>query len=219
MHNTNVSFYRPLYRSSYARKVVLIGIIGVCSLAALGQEVTIDECQEWARKSYPAVARYDLIERTKEYSIANANRAYLPQGSFSAQASWQSDVTRIDLDLPEGIPPIEIPVPDRDQYRAAVELNQLIWDGGLVSSQKRSLEANAELEMQQLETEIYRLQERVNQVFFGILLMKANLHQQGIFENELQRNLDNVRAYVEIQNFENSGQPARGFVSRRSLGV
>src|SRR5690554_7483657 len=87
--------------------------------------ITIDECQALARENYPALARYEIIERTRDFTMANANRAYLPQGNLNAQASWQSDVTRFDVELPEGLPPIEIPIPDRDQYRIVAELNQL----------------------------------------------------------------------------------------------
>lgn len=177
--------------------ICFVWLFGALSPEAKGQVITIDRCQELARENYPAVIRYGIIEKTKEYTIANANRAYLPQGSFIAQASWQSDVTKINLDLPEGMPPIEVPVPDKDQYRVVAELNQLIWDGGQIAARKKEVEAGAQLELQQLETEVYGLRERVNNVFFGILLMKANLKQQSTLENELQRNLDKVMAYLE----------------------
>lgn len=159
--------------------------------------ITIDECQALARENYPALARYEIIERTRDFTMANANRAYLPQGNLNAQASWQSDVTRFDVELPEGLPPIEIPIPDRDQYRIVAELNQLIWDGGTIAANKKGAEASAEVEKKQLDTELYGIRERVNGVYFGILLMKANLQQQEILESELQRNLENVMAYVE----------------------
>ncbi|HBC37604.1 MAG TPA: transporter, partial [Porphyromonadaceae bacterium] len=86
--------------------------------------------------------------------------------------------------------------PDKDQYQVYGQLNQLIWDGGKVSAQKEMIVANAEVEKQKLETEIYLLQERVNQVFFGILLLNEQLTQQGILEKELQRNLEKVQSYV-----------------------
>ncbi len=189
-----IKYYKQLKNVGF---ICLVWFIGALSLVVKGQAITIDRCQELARENYPAMARYGIIEKTKEYTIANANRAYLPQGSFNAQASWQSDVTKINLDLPEGMPPIEVPVPDKDQYRVVAELNQLIWDGGQIAARKKELKAGAQLELQQLETEVYGLRERVNNVFFGILLMKANLHQQGTLESELQRNLDKVTAYLE----------------------
>ena len=172
-------------------------LIWLNSTLVSSQVITLDEVQKKAESNYPAVAQYGIIEKTKDFSISNANRAFLPQGTLSAQATWQSDVTHIDIDLPEGMPPLEIPVPDQDQYRVVAELNQLIWDGGNVSAQKKSLKANAELEKKQLETEIYALRERVNNLYFGILLMKGNLQQQEILESELQRNYKNVQTYVQ----------------------
>ncbi|MEL7599793.1 MAG: TolC family protein [Proteiniphilum sp.] len=176
---------------------LLMGLICVNSLLLPAQIITLNEIQKKAETNYPAIARYDIIEKTKEFSITNANRAYLPQGTLSAQATWQSDVTHFDVTLPEGMPPLTIPVPDQDQYRLVAELNQLIWDGGNISAQKRSLKANAELEKKHLDTEVYTLRERVNNLYFGILLMKSNLMQQTILENELQRNYDNVATYVK----------------------
>ncbi|RNC64769.1 TolC family protein [Proteiniphilum sp. X52] len=172
-------------------------MIWMLSTVAVGQIVTLDEIQQKAEANYPAIARYGIIEKIKNYNIVNANKAYLPQGSITMQATWQSDVPHIDLDFPEGMPSIEIPVPDQDQYRVIAELNQLIWDGGNISAGKKSRQAHAELEKRELETEIYALRERVNNLYFGILLMKENLQQQAILENELQRNYRNVLAYMQ----------------------
>lgn len=176
-------------------KTLLLCIIlfSASTLYAYGQIITIDECQDKAVANYPAIVRYDIIEKTKEFNIANASKAYLPQGTLSAQGTWQSDVTSIQLDMPG----LQIPTIDQDQYRFVAELNQLIWDGGRVSAQKNSLEANAELEKRKLNNEIYTLRERVNNLYFGILLMREQLNQLGILEDELQRNYDNVQVYVQ----------------------
>ena len=172
--------------------LLVISLISVNTLFVAGQTITIDDCQKKAEANYPAIARYDIIEKTKEFNIANANRAYLPQGTLSAQGTWQSDVTSIDLNMPG----VEIPTIDQDQYRIVAELNQVIWDGGRISAQKQSMQANAELEKKQLDNEIYTLRERVNNLYFGILLMKEQLNQLEILEKELQRNYDNVQVYA-----------------------
>jgi outer membrane protein TolC len=158
-----------------------------------GQNITIEECQVKAEANYPAIAMYDIIEKTKEFNIANANKTYFPQGSFIAQGTWQSDVTSIDLEVPG----FQLPTIDRDQFRVVAELNQLIWDGGRVSAQKNSIEVNAELDKRQLNNEIYTLKERVNNLYFGVLLIKEQINQLGILEKELQRNYDNVKAYMQ----------------------
>ena len=175
--------------------VILLGWL--CNLSLTAQVVTLGEIQQKVASHYPAIARYEIIEKSKQFNLANASKAYLPQGTLSAQATWQSDITRFNIELPEGMPPLDIPVPDQDQYRVVAELNQLIWDGGAVSARKKNLEAGAEVEKQQLEAEIYALRERVNNLFFGILLMQEQLQQQEILEKELQRNYDNVKSYMQ----------------------
>ncbi|MFA7140877.1 MAG: TolC family protein [Proteiniphilum sp.] len=167
------------------------------SLSLTGQTVKLSEMQQKAASHYPAIARYEIIEKSKQFDLANASKAFLPQGTLSAQATWQSDVTRFDLEWPEGMPPLEIPVPDQEQYRVVAELSQLIWDGGSVSARKKSLEAGAAVEQQQLEAEIYALRERVNNLFFGILVMQEHLRQQEILEKELQRSYNNVESYLQ----------------------
>lgn len=174
------------------RKFTIIGIFLFLSSLLHAQTLTLEEAQEKAAAHYPALARFNIIEQTKEYNLANASTAYLPQVSLHAQATWQSDVTKIELEVPG----IDIPTPDKDQYKIIAELNQLIWDGGKIAAQKESISANAEVEKQQLESEIYSLRERVNGVYFGALLLKEQLEQQENLENELQRNHDKVQSYI-----------------------
>lgn len=179
------------------KKIVILSVYVCLSITTIqSQTITLNEIQTLAEANYPAVAKYNIIEKTKAYSIANANKAFLPQGTLSTQASWQSDVTHIEMDLPSGMPPIDLPIPDKDQYRVVAEVNQIIWDGGNISSQKKSITANAELENKKLDSEVYALRERVNNLYFGILLIKSNLKQHEILEKELKRNYNNVESYV-----------------------
>ena len=177
-------------------KLIITAFALLAAFSVSAQILTIEACQQKAAEHYPAIARFDVIEKTKNFNLANANTAYLPQLSLGAQATWQSDVTKIDLKLPENFPPLDIPVPDKDQYKVTAEVNQVIWDGGKIAAQKKSIVANAEVEKQKLETEAYALRERVNNLYFGILLLNEQLDQQSILEKELQRNYDKVQSYI-----------------------
>ena len=119
-----------------------------CAFSIKAQTLSIEDCQRMARENYPAIARYNVIENVKNFNLENANTAYFPQLSLNAKATWQSDVTKIDLELPQNFPPLAIPVPDKDQYQVSAQLNQLIWDGGKVAAQKENIAANAEVEKQ-----------------------------------------------------------------------
>ena len=93
-------------------------------------QLTLDECQRLARDNYPLLKQYDLIEQATDYSVANIKRGYLPQLSVSGQASYQSDVATLP-DVLTGLLTsngYQYKGMARDQYRIAVDLNQVIWD-------------------------------------------------------------------------------------------
>ena len=112
------------------RELLMTGVLLILAIGAKGQVVTLDECQTMARENYPAVARFSIIKQSKNYTLANANRAYLPQLSLEGRATYQSDVITIPLDMPG----LEIPVPDKDQYQIIAQANQIIWDGGKIAA-------------------------------------------------------------------------------------
>lgn len=161
-------------------------------------QLSIEDCYKKAQSNYPLIKQYDLVEKTKEYNLSNANKGYLPQVMFSAKATYQSDVTQLPVDLSQmGIQGVNIPVLSKDQYGATLDVNQTIWDGGVIKSQKESVRTSAEVEKKNIEANIYAINERVNQLFFGILLADAQIHQNKLLQDELKRNYDQVESYMQ----------------------
>jgi outer membrane protein TolC len=156
-------------------------------------QLTIGDCQIRVRENYPLIKKYNWIEQSKEYTLANVTKGYLPQFQINARASYQSEVTSIPLSLPG----IAIPKIKKDQYQASVEANQLLWDGGMIRAQRGVVEAGSEVEIKQTEVDVYALEERVNQLFFGILLFDAQLEQNRILQEELSRNYTTVSNYMK----------------------
>ncbi len=175
------------------KKILFYLILFSVPVISYSQNLNIKTCQESARNNYPLVKQFGLIEKTAEYNISNANKAYLPQLNLTAKATYQSEVTK----LPITIPGMTIPELTKDQYQAAVELSQLLWDGGVVKAQKKSIQASTEAEKQKLEVDLYALNERVNQLFFGIMLLNEQLIQLQILQNELSVNYKRVEAYKQ----------------------
>lgn len=166
----------------------------ICTLylpGAYGQ-LTVEVCQEMAKSNYPLVRQYGLIEQTREYSVANAAKGYLPRFSLSAKATYQSEVTKVPFSLPG----ITVEGLNLDQYQVVAEVNQTVWDGGHIRSQKELAKAAAEVGTQQLNVDLYALNDRVNELFFGILLLAEQLKQNVLLYEELQRNFDRISAYM-----------------------
>lgn len=168
--------------------------IGLCAGQA---SLSLTECYALARANYPLIKRMDLIGRSESYSLDNAAKAWLPQVNVSAQASYQSDVTKLPFDqekISALIPGFEIPVLDKDQYRAVAEVNQMIWDGGGIRATKAVVRAEAEVSKSQLENDLYLLNNRVNQLYFGCLLQDELLEQNRLLLADLEVNLARVEA-------------------------
>ena len=166
------------------------------------QSLTVETCQKKAKANYPLVKQYGLIEQTSQYNISNANKGYLPQLTLSAKVTYQSDVTAIPSSLGQilsqvsGHPVVFASLP-KEQYQAILEASQAIWDGGIISSQNKITKAGVEVEKQKLEVDLYTLKDRVNQLFFGILLLNEQFQQNEILKKDLQTNYDRVNAYKQ----------------------
>ena len=166
------------------------------------QSLSIETCQEKAKENYPLVKQYGLIEQTAQYNINNANKGYLPQLSLSAKATYQSAVTQIPSSLGDVLSkltgkPFSFPALPKDQYQAVIEASQVIWDGGVISTQKKITSQSSEVEKQKLEVDLYALKDRVNQLFFGILLLNEQLKQNDILKNDLLTNYNRLNAYKQ----------------------
>lgn len=185
------------------KKIILFNLLIIFSLLSLNaQSLTIETCQEKAKTNYPLVKQYGLIEQTAQYTIKNANKGYLPQLSLSAKATYQSDVTQIPSSLGTVLSnltgkPFSFPSLAKDQYQAVLEASQVIWDGGVISSQNKITKAGTEVEKQKLEVDLYALKDRVNQLFFGILLLNEQFRQNEILKIDLQTNYDRLKAFQQ----------------------
>lgn len=166
------------------------------------QSLMLDSCRSKALSRYPLVKQYGLIEKTTEYNLSNANRAWLPQFNLSVKASYQSDVTKIPDALGDILTnlsgrPISFESLSRDQYQALIDMQQTIWDGGMIAARKKAIKSSAEFEKQKLTVDLYSLNDRITQLYFGIMLIDAQLKQNKLLQDELAKNYSRVQAGIE----------------------
>lgn len=152
--------------------------------------LTLDACYSLTIKNYPLIKQRSLIEKSGEYTIDNISKGFLPQINLAGQATYQSDVTH----FPKAIP--GIPVLTRDQYRLYAEVNQPIYDGGVTKEQKKLQEANSVVDEQKLDVELYKLKDRINQLFFGVLLVQEQQKQNELMKNDIQLGLKKINAAI-----------------------
>jgi outer membrane protein TolC len=162
-------------------------------LFSQSDSLTLEECYALARQHYPLAKQRDLITRSEAYSVDNASKGNLPQVSLYGQATYQSDVPHIPIELP-GAP---IPLIPKDQYKLYGEVNQVIYNGGATSLEKQGSEAKARADQQNIEVELYKLKERVNQLYFGILLLNEQIQQTDLLRRDIELGITRTQASID----------------------
>jgi outer membrane protein TolC len=172
----------------------LIALLFVAlAVVDVSAQFTIDQCYELARQNYPMIAQKELVNQSKEFTIANAHAGYLPQVAIYGQATYQSAVTKVPIDNPAfPIKPLS-----KDQYKIYAEVNQTLYDGGLIKRTSALQETNALIEGQRIEVELYKIKERINQIFFGVLLLDQQMTQVDLLRKDIQTSLARVKASIE----------------------
>jgi len=158
--------------------------VAMMLLPLLAQGQTLEECQQAAERNYPLISQYGLIEKTTDLTVSNFSKGWLPQVTASAQATYQSDVVawpdqmqiiyqQMGLDL-KGL--------KKDQYKVGIDVQQMVFDGGAISSQRDIAREQGRVQEAQTEVTMYQVRRRVNEMYFGLLM----LDEQIALNNDLQ---------------------------------
>ena len=175
----------------------IILFLFMMSTAFVSTSQSLEECRRLAREHYPEIQQYDLISETEQYSISNAKRAWIPQVVLSGQATYQSAtptypeafnamIAANGLDM-SGI--------RKDQYKLAIDVTQNIWDGGLSKANREIAQADAAEQRSRVDVALYDLQSRVDNIYFGILLLDERVAQTESLIEVLESNLNRMRVY------------------------
>lgn len=154
---------------------------------------TISECYEWARANYPLIAKLDLLEKSTQYNLDNAAKGILPQININGQATYQSEVTELPIDLPN----VEIPTISKDQYKLYGEVYQPLTHFKSINTQKEQIELNGQIEQQKVEIDLYSLKERIHQIYFGILLMDVKAEQLALIKTDIDTTIFRLEAAIQ----------------------
>jgi len=167
-------------------RILLIILLLPAQMVFAQQEIRLKDCYEWARENYPNLKQSEVFSGITGLKLENLKTNFLPSATLKGQATYQSEVTKVDVPIPN----IEIPSISKDQYKLYLEFQQNIWDGGLTESQKQLEETILKTNLSQLETELYQLKEKVNQAWFSALSAKKNIQiletQQTILNEKLK---------------------------------
>ncbi len=136
------------------------------------ESVTLEECRQWAREYHPVLKQKEIYKKISELELQNIETNYLPNVSINGQATYQSDVTSIGIDLPN----VNIPSVGKDQYKMYLDVRQNIWDGGVTKAVELIEKSKEQGDQQSVEFELFKVNQQVIQFFFTSFFIQENLN-------------------------------------------
>ncbi len=132
--------------------------------------VTLDDCYRLARENYPRLSDIRHQQEISDLKLKNLGTVWNPQLNLNGQATYQSEVTKVSVPIPN----VSIPSPAKDQYKMYLDVRQTIFDGGVTNAGSLAEKSALAADQQSLEVEFYGLHEKVNQLYFGLLLLSES---------------------------------------------
>jgi len=163
----------------------------LCTVSLTAQQtITLQECYDLVTTNYPIAKQSQLIQQQNDLDQIVISKGKLPQLDFSAQATYQSDV--ISVPIPNsGIEPL-----NKDQYRATLSVNQLIYNGGIINASSQFKAAQLKTQLKQVEVSLFQLKQKINQLYFSIVLLQEKHQLLSDKQTQLQTQLNEVKSGI-----------------------
>lgn len=179
-------------------KKIMISL-ALIMLSSVSRAQTLEECQQAAEKNYPLIKQYGLIAKTTQLTVKNIQKGWLPQVTASAQATYQSAVTAWPESMQTMYQQMGLNMKGlrKDQYKIGVDLQQTIYDGGAISSQRNIAQQEGKVQEIQTETNLYQVRRRVNEMYFSLLLLNEQIQLNEDVKALLQSSEKKLSAMVK----------------------
>jgi outer membrane protein TolC len=172
------------------RRILITSFLLAAFFSNAQQSLTLTDCYALANKNYPIAKQIGLLQQKSDYEVDALQTGKLPKIDLVAQGSYQNQVTTIPNPVLEPL--------NKDQYRANFDVNQLIYNGGLIDANTKLKEAQTKTQQQQVEVSLYQIKTRINQLFFSILLLQERKEILVSKQNQLDSKIKEVTAGIKF---------------------
>ncbi|MDE7437182.1 MAG: TolC family protein [Muribaculaceae bacterium] len=183
----------------FFKLILWSGIFLILSATEASASINLEECVAKAEKNYPLIQKYDLLEATKEIDLSEINKSWLPGLNVYAQGtvqnivpSFPSQLTGIINQMGQSIKGLS-----KLQYKIGVDLNQTIWDGGSSKARREVTQVNSEVQQAALDVQLYSVRERVENIYFAILLIEAQIERNNETIALINSNIEKLQSMVK----------------------
>ena len=180
-------------------KLYLFLVLSLFTGVHLSAQVTLEECVKLAQDNYPLIRKYDLLNQTKEVNLSDINKSWLPQINVYGQVTVQNEAPSFPEALAGIISQTGMSISGLNewQYKIGADVNQNIWDGGVSKTGRNIVRAEDAERQAALDVQLYAIRKRVEDLYFGILLIEEQAEQTRNMQTLLQSNLDKLQTMFE----------------------
>lgn len=167
-------------------KTFITSFIIACAWLNAGAQdsLTLFRCHEMAVKNNPLSGELSMIQASRNLKLDNLSANWYPNLELNGQYTYQSDVITLDVALP--FPDVSFPVMPHDNYKMTLDVRQMLYDGGITKAGKIMEDRKYEADMQEVRVALHDLKNRVNAVYFRILLLQKQEHLLGVKYDDLR---------------------------------
>ncbi|HPG29452.1 MAG TPA: TolC family protein [bacterium] len=148
---------------------------------SFADNITIGVCIEGLYKNYPLVKNPKYYDGITDINIANISKEWAPAIYLRGSASNQTD----------GIPAL-----DKEKIQLNLEIEQMIYDGGLTGNRKKLENAYRYSRIKKIEIELYSLKEKVCKIYFETMLAEERITIYETTLSDLKSRYNSIESAV-----------------------
>lgn len=176
------------------RNLIIILFLFFGTFLQAQQKLTLEECYNLVDKNYPLAKQSQLLNQKNTFETDVLQKAKLPKVDVNAQATYQSEVTQLPISLPN----ISVNPANKDQYRATLDFNQLLYNGDLIDANVQLKQMQTKVQQQQIAVNLYPLKSKINYHFMSVLLLQGQNNLLISKRNLLSEKIKEVQSAVKF---------------------
>ncbi len=169
-----------------------MGLMMMAATVLSAHALTLEEARRLAHDNYPAIRQYRLLAQSRDFTLSNVAKGWWPKVSASAGTYAFTAPLKQNVQMEA----MEFSMKNW-MASGSVTVSQRLYDGGQTAAQRRVVSAQNDVQQRQLDVSMYAVNERIDQLFFGILLLDAQLRQNGWLQEDLENSEQTVKSMMD----------------------
>ncbi|MDD4373289.1 MAG: TolC family protein [Bacteroidales bacterium] len=172
--------------------VILILLVSVINAQNPVRFYSLETVVDSALKHYAINGQAAIHGEIFDLQSSKINAEWKPQLILNGKASYQSDVTRVEIPIPG----FNAPEIAKDWYQINLDITQTIYDGGMSKQRKAIEEAAMALALKNIDQQRYHFRQQIHNLYYQALLYEQQIKVQQSAVNCLDTLIEEMNSVL-----------------------